>query len=164
VAIAAGNDHCLGLKADGSIVAWGANYFGQTDVPVHNTGFVAVAAGWFHSLGLKADGSIVAWGDDSAGQANVPAPNMGFVAIAGGGEHSVGLKGVSSGDFDLDSDVDLVDLGVFNRCQADPHMIPMPFAPLTTARCLGVFDLVRDGHIDMVDFAEMQNLFTMHQP
>ena len=74
VAVAAGGDHSLGLKADGSIVAWGYNGYGQTNVPAANTGFVAVAAGGDHSLGLKADGSIVAWGYNGDGQTNVPAP------------------------------------------------------------------------------------------
>ena len=53
VAVAAGNDHSLGLKYDGSIVAWGHNYLGQCDVPDPNTGFVVAAAGGDHNLGLK---------------------------------------------------------------------------------------------------------------
>ena len=36
----------LGLKADGSIVAWGYNDYGQCNVPSPNTGFVAIAAGY----------------------------------------------------------------------------------------------------------------------
>ena len=76
--------HSLGLKADGSIVAWGYNAYGQCNVPAPNSGFVAIAAGGSHSLGLKADGSIVAWGYNCYGQCNVPAPNSGFVAIAAG--------------------------------------------------------------------------------
>ncbi|MEK6800113.1 MAG: thrombospondin type 3 repeat-containing protein, partial [Planctomycetota bacterium] len=75
-----------------SIVAWGYNYSGQTNVPAPNTGFVAVSGGYYHSLGLKADGSIVAWGRDIEGQTNVPAPNTGFVAVAAGDYHSLGLK------------------------------------------------------------------------
>ena len=78
--------------AQGAVVAWGRNDFGQTNVPAPNSDFVAVAAGGFHSMGLKADGSIVAWGYNLSGQTNVPAPNSGFVAIAAGGEHSLGLK------------------------------------------------------------------------
>src|SRR3990172_411306 len=92
VSVAAGVYHSLGLKADGSIVAWGNNFSGQTNVPAPNTGFVAVAAGGFHSLGLKADGSIVAWGcgsPDNYGQCNVPAPNSGFVGVAAGVYHSL---------------------------------------------------------------------------
>ncbi|MBA3726559.1 MAG: hypothetical protein H0W86_08925, partial [Armatimonadetes bacterium] len=82
----------LGLKDDGSIVAWGYNNGGQLNVPPPNTGFVAFAGGEAHSLGLKAGGSIVAWGSNGWGQLNVPPPNTGFVAVAGGYEHSLGLK------------------------------------------------------------------------
>src|SRR3990172_9187365 len=92
VGIAAGEVHSLGLKADGSIVAWGYNFYGQTNVPPPNTGFVGVAGGGYHSLGLKADGSIVAWGNSAYGLTNVPLPNTDFVAVAGGGYHSLGLK------------------------------------------------------------------------
>ncbi len=95
IQVAAGYAHSLGLKSDGSIVAWGSNFYGETSVPAPNAGFVAVAAGFYHSLGLKSDGSIVAWGCGSPynyGQCNVPAPNSGFIAVAGGGYHSLGLK------------------------------------------------------------------------
>jgi len=78
--------------SDGSIVAWGANWFGQCNVPAPNEDFVAVAGGGVHSLGLKEDGSIVAWGSDEHGQCTVPAPNTGFVAVSGGAGHSLGLK------------------------------------------------------------------------
>ncbi|HOL78054.1 MAG TPA: hypothetical protein PKY35_13595, partial [Candidatus Hydrogenedentes bacterium] len=89
---AAGYAHSLGLKQDGSVVAWGRNNEGQCDVPSPNTGFVAIAAGYAHSLGLKQDGSVVAWGRNNEGQCDVPSPNTGFVAIAAGGYHNLGLK------------------------------------------------------------------------
>src|SRR5687767_11071901 len=89
VSIAEGGLHSLGLKADGSIVAWGYNGSGQCNVPGANTGFVTIAAGWYHGLGLKADGSIMAWGYNFYGQCNVPGPNTGFVAVAGGAWHSL---------------------------------------------------------------------------
>src|SRR5512136_247400 len=55
VAVAGGGHHSLALKADGSVVAWGWNAYGQCNVPSPNSGFVAVAGGGEHSVGLKAD-------------------------------------------------------------------------------------------------------------
>ncbi len=74
--IAGGYDHSLGIKADGSLWAWGWNAYGalglgdtnEHDSPVQvGPGFVSVA-GWQHSLGLKADGSLWAWGYNYSGQ------------------------------------------------------------------------------------------------
>ena len=92
VAVSAGYGHSLGLKLDGSVVAWGNNENGQCEVPAPNTGFVGVAAGGYHSLGLKADGSVVAWGYNEEGECDVPEPNTGFVAVAAGEDHSLGLE------------------------------------------------------------------------
>ncbi len=80
VAIAAGFQHSMVLKADGSVWAWGRNNGGQlgdgtTDdkpAPVRvmapGSGVVAIAAAGSHSLALKADGSIWEWGDRMKGQ------------------------------------------------------------------------------------------------
>jgi len=85
IAISAGDYHSMGLKADGSIVAWGYNWAGQCNIPPPNSGFIAIAAGGAHSLGLKEDGSIIAWGSNRDGQCDIPEPNSGFIAIAAGG-------------------------------------------------------------------------------
>ena len=63
VAIAAGSEHSLGLKDDGSVAVWGRNNYGQCDVPAPNSGFIAIAAGDSHSLGLKALCQYVLAGD-----------------------------------------------------------------------------------------------------
>jgi alpha-tubulin suppressor-like RCC1 family protein len=41
VAIAAGYYHSLALKSDGTVVAWGYNYEGETNVPAGLTNVVA---------------------------------------------------------------------------------------------------------------------------
>jgi len=91
-ALSGGGWHNLGLKTDGTLVAWGRNDYGQCDVPSPNADFVAVSASHLHSLSLKTAGSIVAWGDNHAGQCDVPAPNSNFVAVAAGGTHSLVLQ------------------------------------------------------------------------
>lgn len=85
VAIAAGHYHSLGLKADGTVWAWGQNTYGQLgdntttqrNAPVQvlgpgGTGFladiVAIAAGDYYSLALKNDGTVWAWGRNNLGQ------------------------------------------------------------------------------------------------
>jgi hypothetical protein len=90
--VAAGWRHSLGLKNDGSIVAWGANDYGECTVPEPNTGFTAIVADESFSLGLKADGSIVGWGRNSYGECTAPEPNTGFAAMAVGANHGLGLK------------------------------------------------------------------------
>ena len=92
VAVAGGESHSLALRRDGSVIAWGANDYGQSDVPGGLTSVVAIAAGRDHSLALRSDGRVVGWGRDDFGQATVPATLSNVVAIAAGLDHSLALK------------------------------------------------------------------------
>ena len=84
VAIAAGMDHWLSIRSDGTVVGWGNNGRGQaTGIPSPYPGrasgivriagqllsnIVTVASGWGHSHAIRGDGTIAAWGmqfDDS---------------------------------------------------------------------------------------------------
>ena len=96
--ISAGGQHSLGLKADGTVICWGSNEYGQKNPPKYknNNGqnkehkFIAISAGINHSLGLKADGTVIGWGDNFEGQINPQ--NDKFIAISAGYDHSLGLK------------------------------------------------------------------------
>ncbi|HEY5040777.1 MAG TPA: immunoglobulin domain-containing protein [Verrucomicrobiae bacterium] len=87
-----GDFHSLALKSDGTVVAWGNDSYGQTNVPSSLSNVVAISAGGYHSLALRADGTVVAWGDNSHGQTNVPADLSGVIAIAAGEYHNLALK------------------------------------------------------------------------
>ena len=94
VAIAAGAYHGVALNVDGTVAAWGDNYYGQTNVPFGLSNVVAIAAGFIHTLALKSDGTVVAWGGENTpdGQSTVPLGLNNVVAIAGGWTVSLALR------------------------------------------------------------------------
>ena len=75
-----------------TVVGWGWNYYGQTNIPSDLTDVVAIAAGSSHTLVLKSDGTVVGWGLNTAGQSTVPDDLTGVVAISAGLAHSLALK------------------------------------------------------------------------
>jgi alpha-tubulin suppressor-like RCC1 family protein len=91
VAISAGLSHSLGLRADGTVVAWGWNFWGQNDIPASATNVVGIAAGGYHSLALRADGTVVGWGNYDT-QAIVPANATNVAAICAGDFFSLALR------------------------------------------------------------------------
>jgi alpha-tubulin suppressor-like RCC1 family protein/uncharacterized protein YjdB len=84
--LAAGGNHVIALKDNGSVWAWGDNSYGilgaglidgvrppvhDTPVPVLNGGLssaISVAARDLHSVALHSDGTVWAWGVNSYGQ------------------------------------------------------------------------------------------------
>ena len=119
VAIAAGHEHSLALKADGTVWAWGANTDGalgttsadqcgrvsapyacaKSPVRVAGlTGVVAIAAGaGYHSLALQSDGTVWAWGRNREGQLGVaPGPVCNLVACERTPVRVPGLTGVAA--------------------------------------------------------------------
>ncbi|MBV8858902.1 MAG: S8 family serine peptidase [Acidobacteria bacterium] len=109
-AVAAGGYHAVALKADGTLVSWGDNQFGQlgdnggasSSTPRAVAGLsnvAAVAAGVEHTVALKSDGTVWAWGRNQSGQlgdgttANRNAPvqvalGASATAVAAGVQHS----------------------------------------------------------------------------
>ena len=87
VALAAGDFHSLALRSDGTVAAWGYNFFGEVgdntttnrQVPVavnaaagvsalYGKTVVAIAAGGSHSLALCSNGTVAAWGYNGDGE------------------------------------------------------------------------------------------------
>ncbi len=89
------------LKADGSIVAWGATSAGGSGAPTGN-GYTAIYSTLNAFAALKADGSIKAWGDSSSGggstgfQYGNPPTDVGYKAIYSNSGSFVALKGDGS--------------------------------------------------------------------
>ncbi|MEG6568804.1 S-layer homology domain-containing protein [Thermoanaerobacterium thermosaccharolyticum] len=108
-AITAGNGYTVALKNDGTVWAWGDNYFGTTNsssTPVQVKGISdvkAIAAGASYTVVLKNDGTVWAWGVNEYGKLGDGTTNNSFTpvqvngisnvkAIAAGAYHTVVLK------------------------------------------------------------------------
>lgn len=92
VAIAAGRDFSLALKADGTVAGWGDSHFGQCTPPAGLTNCVAITAGGQHALALTGERTVVAWGRNLEQQCDVPYYLSNSVAIAAGASHSLALQ------------------------------------------------------------------------
>ncbi|MHC1766968.1 MAG: hypothetical protein AB9869_22140 [Verrucomicrobiia bacterium] len=72
----------LALRGDGSVVAWGFNKEGQTNVPPGLDGVIGLAASDTYSVAERFDGSLVFWGTTSI--TNVPPKLEGLQAMSAG--------------------------------------------------------------------------------
>ena len=114
VRVAAGYDHSLAVRTDGTLWSWGSNSRGQlgngttssaaTSKPQQVAGLTnvaAVAAGQYHSAALQQGGVLWTWGDNSSGQlgtnttvnSSVPVRIMdGVVKVDAGPLYTMALK------------------------------------------------------------------------
>ncbi len=91
-AIAAGATHSIGLREDGTVVCWGMNTYGQTNMPAGLSNVIAISAGLYHTVALKSDGTVAAWGDSAYGQTSVPDGLSNVISIAAAGNDTFALK------------------------------------------------------------------------
>lgn len=111
IGVAAGLVHSLALLRDGSVVAWGSDFRGQSSIPggrripwsgnpenksdraaTHGlSDVVAIAAGAWHSMALTRSGDLISWGWGAGGRS-------GLKAISGGGAHSLVLTSSGSAE------------------------------------------------------------------
>ena len=116
ISVSAGETHSLGLRANGTLWAWGFNGFGQlgdnttTDrsSPVSVVGgftdWISMIARSSHSLGLRANGTLWSWGSNTNGrlgdntttQRISPVSVVGgftdWIQVSAGGTQSIGLR------------------------------------------------------------------------
>lgn len=88
--IAAGDEHTVGLRADGTVVAVGDNSKGQCNVSGW-TNVKMIAAGAYHTVALNSNGTVTGTGDNSQGQLEVGAWTD-IVMIACSQYDTIGLK------------------------------------------------------------------------
>ncbi|HEY5298986.1 MAG TPA: S8 family serine peptidase [Verrucomicrobiae bacterium] len=80
---------------EANVVAWGANYLGQSTVPRQlqtNLNVTAIAAAYQHSLAIQTNEQVTAWGEDTSGQTNIPPGVSNVMAVAGGQYYSLALE------------------------------------------------------------------------
>lgn len=92
-AIACGDKHIVGLRADGTVVAWGSDWgrhYGQCNVETWRD-ITAITCGAESTFGLRADGTVVAAGKNDSGECSVESWKD-MIAVASDVCHTVGLR------------------------------------------------------------------------
>lgn len=89
--ISVGNDHIIGLKSDGTVVAAGKNSHGECDVEAW-TDIIGISTSAYYTVGLKSDGTVVLTGNGD-GQCNMDVESWtDIVAVSCANSDIVGLK------------------------------------------------------------------------
>lgn len=81
IVVSAGDEYCLAIKTDGSLISWGR----YTSVPA-GTDYVAISAGRPQAYALKKNGTLAAWNTATV------VPGDGFVGLSRGGTHHILVK------------------------------------------------------------------------
>ena len=76
---AAGWDHTVLLRSDGTVAAVGKNDYGECDMPEVEQGmtYTQVACGAFETVLLRSDGQAVSCGSNGHGECNIPEAQFG---------------------------------------------------------------------------------------
>jgi hypothetical protein len=94
VAVAQGNRHAAALRADGTVIVWGENFYGQLNVPSGLSNVVSISCSFYYTVAIKADGRAVGWGSyDQIGVfVELPASFNDLVAVSCSPYCTFGLK------------------------------------------------------------------------
>lgn len=84
----AGGRHTCGLRADGSLICWGRNDYGQATPP--SGIFTQLSMGYYHACALRPDRTVACWGNNGSGRATPPSGT--FLQVNADGNHTCGLR------------------------------------------------------------------------
>jgi hypothetical protein len=133
IKVASSYDHSLALASDGTVWAWGYNFFGQLgdsttqvrQMPVQVSGLtdvIAIATAYSYSLAMKADGTVWAWGDGAVG--TLPGADLHVPQLVGLGLLDTNHNGMDDrwemqflGNLDQSADADFDGDGISNRLE-----------------------------------------------
>lgn len=102
IQVSAGDIHSVALLGDGTVWAWGDNFYGQlgngggddetSPILVETlSDIVVLAAGGRHTLALKADGTVWSWGSNQTGQLGTGMDKTDLPAMVPGLEDVMGV-------------------------------------------------------------------------
>lgn len=89
IAISTNNNHTVGLRNNGTVVAAGSSTDGETNVDSW-TDIVEISAGTTHTVGLKSDGTVVATGNNDNNRCNVE-DWKDVISVSAGSSYTLGL-------------------------------------------------------------------------
>ncbi|MFY9343590.1 MAG: hypothetical protein WAT39_13930 [Planctomycetota bacterium] len=88
--------HSAAHRADGSVVLWGNNAYGQCNLPPLPPGlsWTQVSTGTSHTMARRSDGAVVGCGRNDSGQSNAPPlpPGVALVAVDASNDWNLGLR------------------------------------------------------------------------
>lgn len=109
VDIAIGNPHCLAVRSNGTLWAWGqgtegaTTFTGTTVEPTQigsRTDWAKVSAGRYHSFAIRTDGTLWAWGANGNGYLGTGGGSTSTpTQVTGGGDLTTNWTDVSGGHF-----------------------------------------------------------------
>lgn len=92
LALACGDFYSVGLRADGTVAAWGNNQYDHLSIPASATNVTAIGVAGNYSVALRADGSLVAWGTNFGGSLLFPTSASNVITLAAGAFHTLALR------------------------------------------------------------------------
>jgi alpha-tubulin suppressor-like RCC1 family protein len=139
------------VRADGTVVAWGASTSGQLAVPAGLDRVTGIACSGFATIAIRDDGTVVAWGGGT-NPANGPSPASewatGVSKVVAKGSIALAVRRPAAdgtpGDLDGDGQVNAADLAIL----------------LGAWGSAGPGDLDGDGQVNAADLAILLGLWS----